>query len=144
VSRDLRGDVVAREDVAVQRHHRVVGTRAQHVRDVAQGPRRTEELGLGDVLQTQPPGTAVAEHRLEVLGAVRGREQHPVHAAAGELADLVSQERDAGHRQQVLGMADGQRPQPGAEATGDDDCFQHCRRSCHSRRGQRDGRQTCD
>ena len=118
---ELCREVVAREHVAVEDDHGAFRLGGQGVGSVADRSPGAQRLVLGDVGQAHAVPAAVAEDREEEVGVVGGGEHDVPDAGGRELADLVLQERDPAHLEEVLGAALGQGQHPGAEASGDDD-----------------------
>lgn len=118
-------DVEAGEDVTVEDEDRVVGSRVEPGRDVADRAAGAEWLLLGDVLQMQSEARAVTEVRLEDLGEVRGGEHDVLDARSSRPGQLVGEERDARRRDHRLGCVHGERSQSGALAADQEDRFCH-------------------
>src|SRR5262249_10430954 len=103
--------------VAVEDEERVSQER-QRPADRAGSPpqfRAIERIG-----NLQAERRAVADGLLHLLSQVAQAEDDPAHPLVAQLAELVVDERPAGHLQQALGCLLRQRSQPGRQAAGQD------------------------
>lgn len=123
VRRDLCGDVVPGQDVAVQDENRAVAVAGQGRRRVADRTGGAERLVLGHIDDLHAEPGAVAERLGEHLGAIGGREHDPRHTRVARPRDLMFQQWDTRRRKQRFGSRDGQRAQPGALAPDQQDGF---------------------
>ena len=113
-----RAKVQAREHVTVEHHGGPVAQLGRHVGDTATG---TPGLLLHHVLDLEAQLGTVAEFLLEHLRLVRGAQHHVADARGGDPREQVGQERHTSGRQHRLGRREGQRAQPGALPTHQDD-----------------------
>ncbi len=120
VRRELAGEVVAGEHVAVEDDDRVVRPAEQGVGRMADRPAGAERLGLVHVDELEAQVGAVAQ-RGEDLGPVGRGEHDASHPGRLRPSELVKHERHAGHRQHRLGAAQRQRPQPGPQPADEQD-----------------------
>jgi hypothetical protein len=119
VAADDGGQVHVGEDVAVEDHRRAVQL-SFGVLDRSAGAQRRL---LDRVADAPAQGGAVAEDGLHALGAVGDREDDLRDAHRGQQVELVGEERPVHHRHHRLGRGQGEGPEPGALAPGQDDGF---------------------
>ena len=115
--RTSAGEVDVGQHVAVHDDRALV----EQLERVAHGAARAERRLLDRVADPDAEGAAVAEDRLDALGAVGDREHHLAHAGAREEVDLVAQERAIDHRHHGLRRAERERAKARAFAAREDD-----------------------
>ena len=117
VEGEHRAEVGIGEDVAVEHEHAPV----RDVHRVAHPARGAERLVLHRIRQPHAPGGTVAHggpHRVHHVGAGQHRVPDPM---AREQRELVGEKGNVEQRDDRLGPIIGERPEPGALATREDD-----------------------
>ncbi len=103
------------------------------------GAAGAERRLLHGVADLQAERAAVAEHRLDALGAIGHGEDHVAHAGAPQEVELVAQEGPVHDRHDGLRQAERQRAQPRAFAARENDCSHELGVSDNSTRRFLDG-----
>ena len=116
---DEGGDVEVGDDVAVDRQERVVDSGA--LGGEADRSGGVERLGLDGVAQLDTSATTVGKRGAERIGEIAERQRHRGDAGAFEPAGQAGDDRLVTDRQHRLRHRVGQRAQPSAEATDEDD-----------------------
>ena len=112
-----RGEVELREHVPVHDDHAPV----DEVGGVPHAARRAERVPLDDVPQPDLPEALPGHDLPDRLGPVRDGQDHVPHAVGAEQPELVGEERHVQQRDDRLRPLEGQRPEPGPQAPGQDD-----------------------